>query len=137
MVSGKACGMVAAGYGESVRDQVAIGFKALVPASVAALVLGAAVYLIEGSVLGAIVVAVAVVVMLSLMLGFPELVNRPLWGKLQPQSRRIRRSLIRLTAFGALVLVAGLLLDSTVLLLVGVGWFGYWYLVFIMSRRHG
>ena len=137
MRSGKACGLAAAGYGETVRDHAAMGFKALAPAGVAALALGAAIYLIEGSVLGAIVLAVAVVAMLSLMLGFPELANRPLWGRLQPQGRRIRRSLIRLSAFGALVLVAGLLLDSTVLLLVGVGWFGYWYLVFVMNRRHG
>jgi hypothetical protein len=114
-----------------------MGFKAFAPASVAALVLGAAVYLIEGSVLGALAVAVGVLAMVSLMLGFPELANRPLWGIRQAQGRRIRRSLIRITVFGALVLVAGLLLDSTVLLLLGAGWFGYWYLMLALGRRHG
>jgi hypothetical protein len=114
-----------------------MGFKALGPASVAALVLGLAVYLIEGSVLGAILLATGVTAILLVLLGFPELANRPLWGRPTAKGRRIRRSLIRLTTFGALVLVGGLLLDSTVLLLVGIGWFGYWYLVFVMNRRHG
>jgi hypothetical protein len=59
--------MVAEDYGENVRD----GFKALGPASLAALALGLAVYLLEGSVVGAILLAAGVATIVLVLLGFP------------------------------------------------------------------
>jgi hypothetical protein len=125
------------GVGGSVGNDTAMGFRALGPASVAALILGIAVYLVEGSVLGAISLAAGVTAILLVLLGFPELANRPLWGRPVAKGRRIRRSLITLAGFGALVLAAGLLLDSTGLLLLALGYFAFWFLLVTFGHRHG
>jgi len=112
-----------------------MGFKAVGPASVAAVALGLAVYVVERSVLGATLVAIGVATIVFMMVAFPEVANRPIWGRPTTKEHRIRRGVLTVVGFGGVVLVAGLLLDSTVLLLLAVGYFGFWSVLVAVGRR--
>jgi hypothetical protein len=65
--------------------------------------------------------------MLFVMLGFPAVANRPIWGRVRSPSEQVRRAARRLLVVGLLIIVLGFIFDSLALVAFALAFWIVWF----------
>jgi uncharacterized iron-regulated membrane protein len=118
-----------------VRTQEGLGVRAALPALVGGCLLAGGAYLVDGQPLKATLLGGAAAMILFLLVGFPEMANRRIRGRVHPPSWRARRAVRSLFAFALVVLVLGVALDSLALIILAVAFCLFWLILIRIARR--
>jgi len=113
------------------------GVNAGLPALVAAVLLALGFYIVERDAWAASILGVAVAIIGFVMLGFPDVANRPIWGRSRTPGERVRRATRRLLVFGLLIVVLGFLLDSLVLTALALAFLLFWFVLLATRKGRG
>jgi hypothetical protein len=115
----------------------ASGVKAAAPALVAGVLLAVGAYIVERDAWAASVLGGAAAIIGFVMLGFPDVANRPIWGRSRTPGERVRRATGRLLVFGLVIVVLGFLLDSLVLMALALAFLLFWFVLLATRKVRG